>query len=70
MPNTDVVEYNRTVRTAPTNFRPIRNNRFEIPVPAIAIIIILGTCSIFTSKGIFIATKIKNAKPAQNSETT
>lgn len=52
IPNIDVVEYNRTVLTAPMSFNPIRKNNVDIPVPISDITKIFGNCVHSTFIGI------------------
>ena len=51
-PKTEVVEYNKTVLTAPMSFIPIKKNNVENPVPKIDNTKILGNCIKSTSIGI------------------
>ena len=51
-PKTEVVEYNKTVLTAPIIFIPIKKNNVDIPVPKIDNTKILGNCITSTSIGI------------------
>ena len=52
IPNTDVVENNKTVLTVPIIFNPIKKNMVVIPVPTNEIIKIFGNCSNLISIGI------------------
>ena len=51
-PKIDVVEYNNTVLIVPINFKAIKKNSVDIPVPNIDSAKMLGTCIKSTSIGI------------------
>jgi hypothetical protein len=68
-PKMAVVEYNNTVLIVPINFKAIKKNNVDIPVPNIDSAKMLGTCIKSTFIGICKTTISEIATAAQTNDT-